>query len=96
MAKTTLAISAVASALATTYGAVQQDQAQRKSRGMQKTAQQQAQNTALKQENANEEAMRRATKKPPDLTELLASQSMTTKPGTMLTGGAPTNSYLGA
>ena len=94
--KTTLAIGAIASALATTYGAVQQKEAASKSRSMQKTAMQQSENAALKQETSNDAALRKANKKMPDLTELLASQSMSPQAGTMLSGGAPTNQYLGA
>lgn len=100
MAKTAIAIGAIAAAVGTGYSAAEQDKAASKSRGMQKTANQLAQNAALKQENASQDAMRKASRKTPDITALLADAQAMKGPSTMLTGptglsGMPTSNLLG-
>ncbi len=84
--KTAVGIASIVGALATGYNAVQTDTAQRKGRAMQKTANQQAQNAALKQEQSAEDAVRRANKQQPDIAALLADAQGPQKPATMLTG----------
>lgn len=96
MAKTALAIGAVAGALAGTYSAVSQDQAQGKARKAQGMAQQQAQGAALKQSQAADESIARANRKQPDLAAMLAQSQQTRAPSTLLTGsGMPVNQQLG-
>ncbi len=99
MAKTALAVGAVVSALATTYGTVKQDQAQGKARKTQRTANQLAQNAALKNEQQTERELMRAQRSQPDLAALLAEQQAGARgPSTMLTGttGLSTSNLLGA
>ena len=97
MAKTAIAIGAVTAALASGVSAERQDSAARKSRNMTRTANQQAQNAAMKQNQLAEEQIARADKKTPDLAALLADQQQLRGPSTMLTGpsGLPANSMLG-
>lgn len=86
----------VASALAAGTGVVMQDQAAKKSRGMQRDAHGQAMAAAGRQNQATENEIAKR-KKQTDLAGLLASmQGMApSQPGTLLTGGMAEPSRLG-
>ena len=96
MAEVILPVAAVVAAGTGGYSAYSSDVSQRKGLARQKTAQQLAQNSALKQEKTAEEEVMRARRKQPDLAAILADMQGL-KPTTKLTGpgGLASTSLLG-
>lgn len=92
MALASLLISA-AGVGAGVVGQVRQGKAERRSRRDQRDAQTQASAAALDQQRANEEAMRKARKKRPDIMSILAAGMGPSLSPTIFTGagGAPTS-----
>jgi len=86
------AIAAIGALGVSTYSTIEQSNAQKKSRKLQSVAQQLSQNAAAKQERINEEGIRKANRKQPNVAALLAEQQLMRPPSTVLT----TSNLLGS